>query len=274
MLSVENAGFLYAKQEDPVFDGLSFRLDAGESLCILGPNGVGKTTLLRCLAGLVPLSRGTVRIDGTDVSRMGRRRVARMLAYVPQFHQPVFAYSVFDMVLMGRSPHVGFLASPTESDRAIAGESLRIIGIEHLSAKAYTEISGGERQLVMFARVLAQKPRILLLDEPTAHLDFGNQVQVLALVKRMAAEGILVVMTSHTPDHAFMAAGKAALMRSGEMRFGPPSRVLNEQDLSAVYGVDIRVVDAVPGIRTCIPLMPGETRHKGSSDGTEPGGNA
>jgi len=261
MLAVKKAAFVYSTTQKTIFRDVGFALETGETLCVLGPNGVGKTTLLKCIAGLQSLSEGTVHLAGMEVSRMKRQNIAKLLAYVPQFHQPVFAFSVFDVVLMGRSPHIGFMASPSRKDHAVARQSLSAMGIEHLSDKAYTEISGGERQMVLFARVLAQRPQILLLDEPTAHLDFGNQIQVLTLIKQMAASGLVVVMTSHEPDHAFMAARTVALMTRDQVYIGAPDEVLTENRLKTVYGVDIRIMDTGRGGKTCIPLMP------------EPGGN-
>jgi iron complex transport system ATP-binding protein len=253
MLSVANASFTYSTSEKSIFRNISFSLQKGESLCILGPNGIGKTTLLKCIAGLEFLAGGTVSLGDRDISRINRRDIAKILAYVPQFHQPVFAYSVFDIVLMGRSPHIGFMATPSDRDKSIAAESLAAIGIEHLASKAYTEISGGERQMVLFARVMAQQPKILLLDEPTAHLDFGNQIQVLTLIKQMSETGLVVVMTSHAPDHAFLAAGEVALMTDEGVRVGPPDKILTEERLLAVYGVDIRIMGNGQGEKPAFP---------------------
>lgn len=258
-LVVQDAAFHYIPGGISGFDDMSLDLEDGEILCLLGPNGCGKTTFLKCLSNLMPLERGDVFIDGRNIRSMRRSEVARHIGYVPQVHQPAFPFSVLDAVLVGRAAHLNMLASPDEKDVAIAARALDMLGIAHLREKPYTEISGGERQLVIFARVIAQQPSLLLLDEPTSHLDFGNQVRLLQVVKRLADTGLPIIMTSHFPDHVFMSAGKVALMKNGGiLDYGRPDDVVTETNLEDIYGVPvhIRYVDGIVNRKICIPLTP------------------
>ena len=195
--------------------------------------------------------------DG-DISAMPRAHIARAIGYIPQLHQPVFPFSVLDAVLIGRAAHLGMLESPKAADVKIAEESLESMGISHLRDKPYTRISGGERQLVIFARVLAQKPSLLLLDEPTSHLDFGNQIRLLNTVQKLAATGLPIIMTSHFPDHAFLISNKVALMKSGEfLDVGSPNDVINDINMERVYGIKVKVIEVNSGInrKICVPLV-------------------
>jgi iron complex transport system ATP-binding protein len=235
--------------------GLDLALAAGEVLCVLGPNGGGKTTLFRTLLGLLSAQAGEVRLDGTPLDRMARASVARRLGYVPQGHAAPFAFAVRDAVLMGRTAHIGMFAAPGAADRAAADDAIRTLAIEALAERFVTELSGGERQLVMIARALAQGARVLVLDEPTASLDFGNQVRVLREMRRLAAEGYAVVFSSHDPSQAFLAAGRVLLLsRGGMLRQGTPEEVITADNLRAVYGVEVRVA-TLDGVRVCLPVL-------------------
>jgi iron complex transport system ATP-binding protein len=256
ILEVEYATFAYESSENSVFEDIRLGVEPGEILCILGPNGVGKTSLLKCIAGLLPLRGGKILCGGRDLVKLTRIQIARMLAYVPQIHYPVFAYTVFETVLMGRTPYLGFFSFPKSADERLAYDAIDTLGIRHLSAKPYTEISGGERQLVMFARALAQEPQLIVLDEPTAHLDYGNQVKVLALIRRLSRRGTAVIMTSHNPDHAFMVADRVAVMYDGTiMDRGLPQAVITEDLLFTIYGIQVRLQDDPTFGKICIPSL-------------------
>ena len=225
-------------------------------MTILGPNGCGKTTLLKCINRLTELQGGSILIDNRDISRLPRTQIAKTIGYVPQLHQPAFPFSVLDTVLVGRAPHLGLLESPTAKDMKIAEQSLETMGIYHLKDKAYTQISGGERQMVIFARVLTQQPSLLLLDEPTAHLDFGNQIRLLHEVKKLAATGLPIIMTSHFPDHVFMVSNLVAIMKEGAfLECGQPDEIITESNMRQVYGipVSIRYIDGSIKRKICIP---------------------
>lgn len=264
-LVVKDAAFHYTPGGTSGFDNMSLDLEDGEILCLLGPNGCGKTTFLKCLSNLMPLEQGEVIIDGRSVRSMRRQEVARYIGYVPQVHQPAFPFSVLDAVLVGRAAHLNMLASPDEKDVYIAEGALDLLGIAHLREKPYTEISGGERQMVIFARVIAQQPALLLLDEPTSHLDFGNQVRLLEVVRKLANTGLPIIMTSHFPDHVFMSAAKVALMKDGGIvDYGLPDDVITEANLQDLYGIPvcIRYINGTVGRKICIPLTKAENNIK------------
>lgn len=246
MLDVTAAGFAY-RGGAPVFTGLDFALQRGQVLCVLGPNGVGKSTLLRCLAGLERLSSGRILMEGAPPAP------GRAVGFVPQADHPVFAFTARTIVEMGRAPHLGWAATPGPRDAAIVDAALARLGITHLAQRLYPELSGGERQMVMIARALAQQPALLVLDEPTSHLDFANQAGVLELARGLADEGLAVLMTTHDPDHAFLVADTVlVLARDGTHRFGPVAATLTESLLTHTYGRPIRIWDA-QGRKLCFP---------------------
>ncbi len=236
-----------------VLDGVTLSYEAPQVMCILGHNGVGKSTLLQCAVGIERPAEGTVHIDGRPVSDYSHAELARRFAYIPQTHNPTFSYSVADVVTMGRTAHMGYLAMPSADDVAFAREQLSYLGIEHLADRPYTEVSGGERQLVMIASALAQDPQALLLDEPTAHLDFGNQFRFVQLAERLHRRGIGVLMTTHSPDQALLLDCTCAVLSRGVVAAcGPAREVVTESMLSDIYGIEVNLVKA--GRRTaCIP---------------------
>jgi iron complex transport system ATP-binding protein len=256
-LTVSSAEFHYDATGTSGFNNVSFSLEDGEVMSILGPNGCGKTTLLKCLNSLIKIGKGSIAVDDQDISRLPRAEIARSIGYVPQLHQPAFPFSVLDTVLVGRAPHLGLLESPGLEDVSIAEKSLETMGIYHLRDKPYTQLSGGERQLVIFARVLAQQPSLLLLDEPTSHLDFGNQIRLLRIVENLAATGLPIIMTSHFPDHAFLVSSKVALMKQGEfIDIGTPDEVITDNNLEKVYNIKVKVINVDSGVnrKVCVPV--------------------
>jgi len=254
-LSADNLAFRWDHTRD-VFSQVSFTLHPGELFCILGPNGVGKSTLLRCLINLLDLHRGFVRIDGADIRKINRQVLSRKMAFVPQGYDVAFSYTILEYVLMGRAPYISAFSSPAEEDVKIAVNAIREAGVYHLIDKPITEVSGGEHQLALIARALAQQPEILLLDEPTSHLDFGNQMQVLSLIERLSDRGITIIMTSHFPDHAFIVSDQVGIMREGVLStIGPANSVITSTTLQETYNVDVRVeYNEVAKRNVCIPL--------------------
>lgn len=254
MLTVHDLGFGYRRQ--PVGQGVSFNLAAGEVLCLLGPNGSGKTTLFKTLLGLLPPLAGEIRINGESTMGWSARQRAQVFGYVPQAQAGFFPYTVLESVLMGRTAHLPAFAQPSSRDRSIALESLAMLGLESLAERPIHGISGGERQLALIARALAQQPRILVLDEPTASLDFGNQVRVLRHIANLAKRGIAVVLSTHDPDHALGIGHRVALLRGGELVvLGHPAEVLTAERLGDLYGVAVEVVVLADGRRVCLPRM-------------------
>ena len=253
MLEARALGYGYPGR--PVGRGLDLGLDAGEVLCVLGPNGGGKTTLFRTLLGLLPAQAGSVLLEGHALEGMPRGEVARRAGYVPQGHAAQFAFTVREAVLMGRTAHISLFAAPGAADREAADRAIAALGIESLAERVVTELSGGERQLAVIARALAQGARALVLDEPTASLDFGNQVRVLRQIARLAAEGYAVVFSTHDPGQAFLAASRVLLLaQGGALRQGTPDEVITGENLRAVYGVEVRVA-TVDGARACLPVL-------------------
>jgi iron complex transport system ATP-binding protein len=244
----------------PVGRNASLALGAGEIVCLLGPNGGGKTTLFRTLLGLLPAQGGQVLLDGADLRTLPRREVAKRIGYVPQAHTGYFPFTVRDVVLMGRTAHLAPFSGPSRRDRELADEAIEHLGLGRLAGAVYTRISGGERQLALIARALAQAAPLLVMDEPTASLDFGNQVRVLAQIAALARAGIGVLLSTHDPDQAFQCADRVALLRGGELvADGRPDDVLTPESLRALYGVEVRVVDAAlpdgTRRRVCLPAQ-------------------
>jgi iron complex transport system ATP-binding protein len=234
---------------------LDVALEQGEVLALLGPNGCGKTTLLRTLLGLLPPKAGEVHLGDAALTALSLRDRARRIAYVPQSHVATFAFPVETVVLMGRTAHSGLFSRPSAHDRTVAAASLERFGIAALAQRPYTMISGGERQLVLLARALAQEPQFVVLDEPTASLDFGNQGKVMREIRTLAASGHGVLFTTHDPNHARRAADRAFLMRAGErLAVGPVAEVLTRERLEDLYRAPIDVVaDAATGVSAFLP---------------------
>lgn len=273
-LEVRDLGFGYPGK--PIGHGASFAFDAGEVVCLLGPNGCGKTTLFKTLLGLLATQAGSVLIDGEDLAHWPRQRRAQNLAYVPQAHTSFFPFSVLETVLMGRTAHLGLFAVPGARDRRAALDALQSLHIADLASADYTRISGGQRQLVLLARALAQEARVMVMDEPTASLDFGNQVMVLSQIRSLGARGIGVIMSTHAPDHAFACADRVLLMQDGRIvAGGEPEAILTPERLRAVYGVEV-CVSRIPGLErpVCAPKLEPMTAAPGSISGNGLSGRA
>lgn len=232
MISAQSVGFRYGADTAWLFRDLSFSLDQGQTLVLLGRNGRGKTTLLKCLAGLIAPTSGAIRSSGT-------------VGYVPQHFASPFAYSVSDVVLMGRARHVGLFSNATAHDRQHAAEALELVGLQAFANRAIGTLSGGERQLVLIARALASEADILLLDEPASALDFRNQAVVLSMLRRLSLErGLTIIMTTHEPTHALEIADRAVLLHgSARSEEGPVASMCTEGKLSELYGLSMRRLD-------------------------------
>ena len=234
---------------------LDVALETGEVLALLGPNGSGKTTLLKTLLGLLAPKAGDVQLDGRTLNNYSSRDRARLIAYVPQSHQATFAFTVETVVLMGRIAHGNLFSRPTAADRGVAARSLERFGIAHLRERPYTMISGGERQLALLARALAQEPQFIVLDEPTASLDFGNQGKVMREIRSLAASGHGVLFTTHDPNHAMRAADRAYLLRDGaRVAEGAVGAVLNREQLMMLYDAPVeKITDPTVGASAFLP---------------------
>ena len=243
MLDVRNLAFGFGARR--VGANVSFALDKGETLAVLGGNGAGKTTLFRTLLGLLPALGGDVRVDGDSISTLAAHERARRLAYVPQQHMPTFGFTALEAVLMGRVAHLTTFARPAAVDRAAARDALLRLGTGALAERPVTELSGGERQLVWIARALAQEAPVLILDEPTASLDFGNRARVLAEIDRLRDSGLTIVFSTHEPDQALAHADRALLLCDGQpLAFDAAARALTTENIERLYRVRVRSVDA------------------------------
>jgi iron complex transport system ATP-binding protein len=263
VISVERAAFSYGTEA--VFEDVTFDVCSGEALCLLGPNGSGKTTLLQCLLGIQRPRAGQIRVGGADIRGLSAREIARSVAYVPQRHDTVFPYTVLDIVKMGRAPYISLFGGPSASDARLAEEALQQTGIAHLRDRPCTRISGGEGQLVLLARALVQGTPVIVMDEPTAHLDFRNELMLLETIARLVREReVALVMATHNPNHPFHLQGKgvparAALLHRARLH-GPrePREVLDERHIREAYGVKASVVcfeqGELAGLSQVIPV--------------------
>lgn len=238
---------------------------AGELACILGANGSGKTTTLRAILGFVSPTQGDVLVEGTSTLGLSDLARARIFAYVPQASEPPFPYLVKDVVMLGRTPHLRGSQVPGTRDEKVARNAMARMGILDIAERPFTQLSGGQRQLVLIARALAQEPRVLVMDEPTASLDFGNQLHVLTQARELARDGMTVLMVTHDPDHALAFADRVVLVVNGLVTAeGAPDSVLTDAVLSQVYRTPVHVA-RVAGTgwceqRVCIPGMRPQSR--------------
>ncbi|NLM05597.1 MAG: ABC transporter ATP-binding protein [Tissierellia bacterium] len=252
-IEVVDLSFSYGTHN--VLKNISFSADYGDFLSILGPNGVGKSTLFRCMLGLLTPNKGDTFIDDRAVSSLNAKDLAKIIAYIPQSHNPVFNFSVFDMVLMGTTAQLGQYSSPGKKERRQVEEALSRIGISHLKERGYRNISGGERQLVLIARAIAQQAKILIMDEPSSSLDFGNKIRVMQTVKALTNDGYMVIQSTHDPDQSFLYSDMVLALYKGEvLAWGKPQEIINDSLISKLYGVDVEVCSLQEdSLRICIP---------------------
>ncbi|OAA90370.1 putative ABC transporter ATP-binding protein [Clostridium ljungdahlii] len=226
----------------------------------IGAKWCRQNYFFKTILGFLKLKGGEILLDGENIHNWSRKQLAKNIGYVPQAHTPPFPYKVFDVVLMGRTAHLSMFSSPTKEDKDIAEEAIDILNISYLKEKIYTEISGGERQMVLIARALAQCPKMLIMDEPTSNLDFGNQIRVLDQIKKLSKRGLAVVMTSHYPNHAFICSTKVAFMqRNNVFTVGNVDEVVTEDMLKEAYGIDVKII-SIPNsngeeMKACVPVI-------------------
>jgi len=239
-LMVEDVSFSYRQNE--VLKNLSFSVPRGRVVGILGANGAGKSTLFKLILGVLPLRRGDIIINGRSVKTLSNRERAKQMAYIPQTQKGTFQFTVEEMVLMGTTASFGMFSQPGKPERIKAAEAMRLLQIEQFSNRLYDQLSGGEQQLVLIARAVAQDAPILIMDEPTASLDYGNQIRVLEQIRQLADRGYLVLISTHNPQHIFLYADDVLLIEGGTaIVFGKPQDVLSEALLSHVYRVPIQL---------------------------------
>ena len=240
-----------------VGSGVTFELMAGETLAVLGGNGAGKTTLFRTILGLLPALAGRIELDGHPIATLSAAARASRIAYVPQQHAPAYAFTVLEAVLMGRAAHIGPFGRPGKRDEEAAREALATLRVGMLATRPVNEISGGERQLVMIARALAQQATVLVLDEPTASLDFGNRVRVLRELDRLRARGMTILFSTHEPDHALAHADRALLLADGRpLALDSVTRALTSDNIERLYGTPVQLLPVTSGRYACVPVEP------------------
>ena len=244
MLTIRDLYFRHLHDGADILKGIGFAVSEGLMTAILGPNGSGKTTLFKCITGLWKPRQGTILFGGRDLLQLSWGQRAGIIAVVPQEHEPPFPYSVADVVLMGRAAHVSLFAAPSEQDRLKADEAIEKLDIGHLRDRAYTKLSGGERQLVLIARALAQEAPILILDEPTSHLDFRNQITILRKVRHIVRQkGLTVLMTLHDPNLAMQFSDRVVMMCDGRiLAENAPQAALTRENLLEMYGIGVSVI--------------------------------
>lgn len=251
MLKVRNIHFNYGPT--PVLRDISFDVDEGTLCGLFGPNGSGKTTLFKCCLKFLKAHRGSVRMNGTDVSGLRIEDMAKLVSYVPQEHKPPFPYLVREVVLMGRTPHLGGFFGVSRKDKKIALDALEMVGITELADRPYSQLSGGQRQMVLMARAIAQETPLMFLDEPTSALDFSNQIRIWKIMQMIAEDGVTILACSHDPNHVAWFCDKVVVMNgNGITAEGSPSEVISEETLGEIYA-DICSVRTVDGVRMVMP---------------------
>ena len=239
-IDVQNVSFSYRQNE--VLKNLTFSVPRGRVVGVLGANGAGKSTLFKLILGVLPLKRGEIKINGLSVKTLSSRERAKQMAYIPQTQRGTFQFTVEEMVLMGTTASFSMFAQPGKRERIKAVEAMKLLQIESFADRLYDQLSGGEQQLVLIARAVAQDAPILIMDEPTASLDYGNQIRVLEEIRQLANCGYLVLISTHNPQHIFLYADNVLLIEGGSaIAFGKPQEVLSESLLSHVYRVPIHL---------------------------------
>ncbi len=268
-LSVEISHLRYSYEHMRVLDDLSFSVGNGEFFVVIGPNGSGKTTLMKLIAGLLRAKQGAVAVMGKDIRSYGRKDLARHIAFVPQLVPAEFPFTVADVVLFGRAPHLGVFGLESASDIRKAEQAMAFTEINHLAGRRMDQLSGGERQRVFIARAICQEPAIMILDEPTAALDIAHQMRIMDLMEKMKQEKqITVIMVSHDVNLAAMYADTLLLLQAGSLaQWGPPDEVLSYESLEPVYGCPLLVDESPLGKLPRVTPVPGRYIFQ---DGTGP----
>ena len=252
-IDIKNLTFGYGNGK--VLSDISFSAHSGEFISLLGSNGVGKSTLFKCILGLLNGYEGSIEINGQDIKKISRRDIARLIAYIPQSNSNVFNYTVLDTVLMGVSSRINALSSPSQEDILNAEGILSELSILHLKNRGCAEISGGERQLALLARALMQNAGIFIMDEPTASLDYGNQHLVLQKIKKLTEKGYITIMSTHDPNHAFLYCDRVIALKDGSiLSDNSPEKALTEDNLRLLYGTDINRI-MHNGHTFCVPKL-------------------
>lgn len=242
MLEVKNLNCGYGNTS--VLENVNFTANSKDMVCLLGANGSGKSTLIKALVGLLKPFSGEIFIDGKNIKGWPYRKKARLISYIPQTFSSGFQYKSIDIVLMGRTSYLNFASAPSKQDEEIAENALEVLKIPHLRDRIYSQLSGGERQLVKIAQALTQQAKIIVMDEPINNLDFGNQITMFEHLKECKDLGMTIIMATHSPEHAFLYADKALLVKEGQViEIEKPNENLTEENLKSIYNVELKVVE-------------------------------
>jgi len=257
-LEIKNGVFGYPNK--PILSNIDFELNTGEIVCVLGKNGAGKTTLFKSMLGVLKPLSGSILLNGKPIEHWNRSQFARLVGYIPQARSLPFPFTVLDVVLFGRTAHLSVFGSPGKKDLLLAEECLELLNIAHLRNKTFTHLSGGEQQLVIIARALAQQPSFLIMDEPTSSLDFGNQIKIIRHVNKLKNNSLGIIMATHSPDHAFMCDANVAIIHEGKIwKKGYSNDIISEEILKEIYGVEVKVrsLGNKPGCNrlVCVPTV-------------------
>ena len=253
-LTVNDLSYTY-RGGHTALQNVSFTAEPGELLSVLGPNGAGKSTLFRCILGGLPDYGGAILLDGRDARTLGQRALAAHIAYIPQIHRPTFGYSVLDTALMGLTRELSPFRSPSAEQEKRAMEALEQVGVAQLAARSFSELSGGQQQLVLIARALCQQADILVMDEPTSSLDYGNQLRVMQRVRALARQGYTILLSSHNPQQALLFSDRILALHDGVIcADGAPEKVITPELLETLYSIKTRLAEAEEG-RLIIPLL-------------------
>lgn len=252
-IRVENLSFAY--KEKLILDRISFRVEKDTLLCVLGKNGAGKSTLFKCILGVLKPKTGAVYLDQTEISQLSAKEISKRIAYIPQVHIPHFNYRVMDVVIMGSASRINIFSSPKKEDFAKAADILEYLGICDLADRGYLDISGGERQLVLIARAMLQDAKILIMDEPTSNLDYGNQIRVMKKIRQLSREGYIVILSNHNPQHSLLFSEKALILKDGKvLRYGDTRDAVTIETLENIYKIEIDIKE-IDGMQVCVPIV-------------------
>lgn len=242
LLNVKNISYSYG-QHSPVFSNVSFNIKAGEILTLLGPNGVGKSTLINCLLGLTKPNTGQILLNNRKLSTLNRRQIAQQIAYVPQDYHISTNLSVYDFLMTGRAPFIGPFNTPGKRDQYIIQEYLQRFNLISIQRRAFSSLSGGQQQLITIIKALIQNPQILILDEPMAALDLNRQREVINILQSLSSKNIAIVLTSHLPDHVFMLDSNVGLFfPNGHLKIGQSDSLMTTNNLKTVYKTDLELI--------------------------------